>query len=66
MGSKPHGEAMAERFRNDPAHALEVIHGILANGDQAELMAVLRQLAQAVGGVCAQPLGEAARSRCIA
>lgn len=51
MRSRPHDEAMAELFRSDPALALEVINGILADGDQAELMTVLRQLAQAVGGV---------------
>jgi len=39
---------MADLFRSDPALALEVINGILADGDQAELMTVLRQLAQAV------------------
>ena len=51
MRSRPHDEAMAELFRDDPALAQEVINGILADGNQAELMAVLRQLAQAVGGV---------------
>ena len=51
MRSRPHDEAMAELFRDDPALALEVINDILADGDQAELMTVLRQLAQAVGGV---------------
>ena len=51
MRSRPHDDAMAELFRDDPALALEVINGILADGDQAELMTVLRQLAQAVGGV---------------
>ena len=51
MRSRPHDEAMAELYRSDPALALEVINGILADGDQAELMTVLRQLAQAVGGV---------------
>ncbi|MDO5623344.1 MAG: addiction module antidote protein [Pseudomonadota bacterium] len=51
MRSRPHDEAMAELFRDEPALALEVINGILADGDQAELMTVLRQLAQAVGGV---------------
>ena len=51
MRGKSHDEAMAELYRNDPALALEVINGILADGDQAELMTVLRQLAQAVGGV---------------
>jgi len=51
MRSKPHDEAMAELYRSDPALALEVINNILAEGDQAELMTVLRQLAQTVGGV---------------
>ena len=51
MRSRPHDEAMAELYRSDPALALEVINNILAEGDQAELMTVLRQLAQTVGGV---------------
>ena len=51
MRSRPHDDAMAELYRSDPALALEVINGILADGDQAELMTVLRQLAPAVGGV---------------
>ena len=42
---------MAELYRSDPALALEVINGILADGDQAELLTVLRQMAQAFGGV---------------
>ena len=42
---------MAELYRSDPALALEVINGILADGDQAELLIVLRQMAQAFGGV---------------
>lgn len=51
MRSRPHDDAMAELYRSEPALALEIINGILADGDQAELMIVLRQLAQAVGGV---------------
>ena len=51
MRSRPHDEAMAELYRSDPALALVVFNGILADGDQAELMTLLRQLAQAVGGV---------------
>lgn len=51
MRSRSHDEAMVELYRSEPALALEVINGILADGDQAELMIVLRQLAQAVGGV---------------
>ncbi|ESJ26336.1 addiction module antidote protein [Cupriavidus sp. HPC(L)] len=42
---------MAELYRSDPALALDVINGILADGDQGELLTVLRQLAQAFGGV---------------
>lgn len=51
MRSRSNDDAMAELFHSDPTLALEVINGILADGDQAELMTVLRQLAQAVGGV---------------
>jgi len=51
MRSKPHDEAMADLYRRDPALALEVINGILEDGDQAELLIVLRQLAAAFGGV---------------
>lgn len=51
MKSRSHDEAMAELYSSDPALALEVINGILADGDQAELLIVLRQMAQAFGGV---------------
>lgn len=51
MRSRPHDEAMAELYRKDPALALDVINGILEDGDQSELLTVLRQLAQAFGGV---------------
>ena len=50
MRSRSHDEAMAELYRSDPALALEVINSILADGDQAELLIVLRQMAQAFGG----------------
>jgi probable addiction module antidote protein len=42
---------MAELYRNDPAFALEMVNGILEDGDQSELLIVLRQMAQAFGGV---------------
>jgi probable addiction module antidote protein len=42
---------MADLYRSDPALALETINQILEDGDQAELLIVLRQLAQAFGGV---------------
>ena len=51
MKSKPNDEAMAELYRDDPALALDVINGIFEDGDQAELLIVLRQMAQAFGGV---------------
>lgn len=51
MRSRGHDEAMAELYRSDPALALDVINSILAEGDQPELLTVLRQLAQAFGGV---------------
>ena len=51
MKSRGHDEAMAELYRNDPALTLDVINGVLEDGDQAELLTVLRQLAQAFGGV---------------
>lgn len=51
MRSRPHDEAMAALYSSDPALALEVINGVLADGDQAELLIVLRQMAQAFGGV---------------
>ena len=51
MKSRYHDEAMSDLYRRDPALALEVINGILEDGDQSELLTVLRQLAQAFGGV---------------
>lgn len=48
MRSRLHDEAMADLYHSDPA--LEVINGIPADGDQAELLTVLRQMAQAFGG----------------
>ena len=51
MKSRPNDEAMAELYRNDPALALELINSILADGEQAELLIVLRKMAQAFGGV---------------
>jgi len=51
MKSKPHDNAMAELYRSDPTFALEVLNGILEDGDQSELLVVLRQMAEAFGGV---------------
>ncbi|CAN1566684.1 COG3636 Predicted transcriptional regulator [Burkholderiaceae bacterium] len=51
MKSRPHDDAMAELYRNDPALAIDVVNDILEDGDQAELLIVLRQLTQAYGGI---------------
>jgi len=42
---------MAELYYDAPALALDVINSILEDGDQAELLVVLRHFAQAFGGV---------------
>lgn len=57
--SKPHDEAMVEVYRSYPALALETINSILADGDQGELLVVLRQMTQAFGGM--QAVAEQAR-----
>lgn len=53
MKSRAHDEAMAELYRKDPEFARQVINDILEdeNGDQGELLIVLRQMAKAFGGV---------------
>lgn len=51
MKDKPHEESMAQLYRDDPDFAIATLNAILQDGDQAELMVVLRQLAKAFGGV---------------
>lgn len=51
MKDRPHDEAMAELYREDPAYAIQLLNGILEDGDQSELLIALRQLAKAFGGV---------------
>ena len=51
MRDRTHDEAMAEQFRNDPAYAVEMLNSILEDGEQGELLIVLRQMARAFGGV---------------
>ena len=47
----PNDDAMAEIFAKDPEYALALLNDILADGEQGELLIVLRQLAKAFGGV---------------
>ena len=42
---------MAEVYRQDPELARDLLNAILADGDQAELLIVLRQMTKAFGGV---------------
>lgn len=51
MRDRTHDEAMAEQFRDDPAYAVELLNSILEDGEQSELLTVLRQMAKAFGGV---------------
>jgi probable addiction module antidote protein len=51
MKDKAHDDAMAEMYREDPAYAAQLLSSILEDGDQAELLTVLRQMTKAFGGV---------------
>ena len=51
MKDRTHDEAMAEVLREDPAYALELLNGILEDGEQGELLITLRQMTKAFGGV---------------
>jgi probable addiction module antidote protein len=51
MKDRGHDEAMAELLKEDPAYALELLNGILEDGEQGELLIALRQMTKAFGGV---------------
>jgi probable addiction module antidote protein len=51
MKDRTHDEAMAELFNEDPSYAVELLNGILEDGEQAELLIALRQMTKAFGGV---------------
>lgn len=51
MKDRSHDDAMAEYFQEDPAYAMKLLNAILADGDQAELLTILRQMTKAFGGV---------------
>lgn len=51
MRDRAHDEAMAELFREDPAFATDYLNSVLEEGDQADLLIALRQMAKAFGGV---------------
>jgi probable addiction module antidote protein len=51
MRDRTHDEAIAELFKEDPAYALDLLNNILEDGEQGELLVVLRQMTKAFGGV---------------
>jgi DNA-binding phage protein len=51
MKDKPHDESMAQLYREAPDFAIATLNATFQGGDQAEPMAILRQLAKAFGGV---------------
>jgi len=51
MRDRPRDEAVAELFQKDPAYALDLLNSILEDGDQTELLIVLRQMTKAFGGM---------------
>ena len=53
MKDRSHDDAMAELFREDPAFATEYLNSVLEDGEQADLLVALRQMAKAFGGVLA-------------
>ena len=51
MKDRSHDEAMAELFKEDPAFAAESLNQLLQDGEPADLLVALRQMAEAHGGV---------------
>lgn len=51
MRDRRHDAAMAAVLRKDPAYAVQLLNGILQDGDQGELLVALRQMSKAFGGV---------------
>ena len=53
MKDRSHEEAMVELFRDDPQFAADYLNDLLLDGEPADLLVALRQIAQAQGGVLA-------------
>jgi len=51
MKDRTHDEAMVELLKQDPAYAVDLLNSILEDGEQGELLIVLRQMTKAFGGV---------------
>jgi probable addiction module antidote protein len=53
MKDRAHDDAIGELFREDADFATHYLNEILEEGDQADLLIALRQMAKAFGGVTA-------------
>jgi probable addiction module antidote protein len=51
MKDRSHDEAMTELFRDDPQFAADYLNDLLQDGEPADLLVALRQIANANGGV---------------
>ena len=51
MKDLSHDDAMVELFKDDPQFAAHYLDEILRDGEQADLLVALRQMAAAFGGV---------------
>ena len=51
MKDKPHDEAMAALYSEEPDFAIATLNAVLQDGDQTELMVALRQMTKAFGGL---------------
>jgi probable addiction module antidote protein len=49
--TRSHEDATVESFRRDPSFAADYLNGVLADGDERELMVALRRVADAFGGI---------------
>ncbi len=49
--ARSHDDATVESLRRDPPFAVEYLNGVLADGDERELMVALRRVAEAFGGI---------------
>jgi len=50
---RSHDDSMEEIYRADPEYALEMINALLEDGEQQEILIILRQMTKAFGGVTA-------------
>lgn len=51
MKDRSHDDAMVELFRENPSYATQLLGSIIEDGDQAELLIILRQMTKAFGDI---------------